>query len=205
MDNEKGNVLLSVLLILMLVTVFGIIAINNTDLETQIAANDRIHKETFYQADAGTQLAIRLVEESLGTQGGFTQITNNVLNNSNATIFISDSTLSENENTARNETSVSDTARDVAYFPGGYNTGLTVSANNLNPHTNIIADGATSTLAGAGLQMVAGYEGKGKGTAGGGGQIRYNIYSQHMGRGQSESVVQVRWRHVIGLELEGRY
>ncbi len=60
-------------------------------------------------------------------------------------------------------------------------------------------------VAGAGLQMLAGYEGKGKGIASGGGQIVYTIFSQHMGRSNSESVVAIQWRHFIGLELEGRY
>ena len=73
------------------------------------------------------------------------------------------------------------------------------------PHTNIIADGLTSVVAGSGLQMIAGYEGKGKGTAGGGGRIDYSIYSQHIGRSNSESIVAVVWRHFIGLELEGKY
>ncbi len=210
--NEGGYVLVGALLILLLLVVIGISASTSTSLEIQIAGNDRIRKETFYQADAGTQLAARLVEESLGTPGGFTALdANNVLQDPlspNNTILIIDTTLSENDNAARDETSVFDDmvvggGRDIAYFPDGYNPLL--PDPNVIPHTNIIMDGVTSTTAGAGLQMLAGYEGKGKGTAGGGGQILYTIYSQHMGVSQSESVVAVEWRHLIGLELEGRY
>jgi len=201
MDNEGGYVLIGVLLILVLLLVIGISSTTNTSLELQIATNDRIHKETFYQADGGTQLAVRLVEESLGTSSPFTALdANGILIDPvspNNTILIVDNSLWDNVG-SRNENSVSDTARDVAYFSGG-------NPANVNPHTNIIVDGVTSTVAGAGLQMLAGYEGKGKGTAGGGGQILYTIYSQHMGKTQSESVVKVEWRHVIGLELEGRY
>ncbi len=204
-NNEGGYVLLGVLLVLVLVTIIGMAANTNTSLEIQIAGNDRIHKETFYQADGGTQIGIRLVEESLGTPGGFTALdVNNILKDPvdpNNTILIVDTTLSENTNIARNQNSMSDAARDVAYFPDGYNP----ADPNAGTHTNIIVDGVTSIVAGAGLQMLAGYEGKGKGTAGGGGQILYSIYSQHMGRSQSESVVKVEWRHVIGLEVEGRY
>ncbi len=116
-------------------------------------------------------------------------------------ILIVDTTLSENDDTTRNENNVSDAARDLAYFPNGYNP---VDPKAI-PHTNIIADGLTTVVAGSGLQMLAGYEGKGKGTAGGGGQIIYNIYSQHIGRSNSESIVAIGWRHIIGLELEGRY
>ena len=207
MNNEEGYVLLGVLLILVLVTIIGMAANTNTSLEIQISGNDRIHKETFYQADGGTQLAIRLVEESLGAMGDFTALDgDNILtdpDSPNNTILIVDPNVSGNEDLTRDQTTISDAARDAAYFPGGYNTAL--PDPNIEPHTNIIADGVTSTVEGAGLQMLAGYEGKGKGTAGGGSQILYSIYSQHMGRVQSESVVKVEWRHVIGLEVEGRY
>jgi hypothetical protein len=204
--NEGGYVLVGALLILLLLVVIGISASTSTSLEIQVAGNDRIRKETFYQADGGTQLAARLVEESFASRPNpFTALNgNNVLQDPlspNNTILIVDTTLWQNNNTARDETSVSDGARDIAYFPDGYNVALP----NAIPHTNIIMDGVTSLIAGAGLQMLAGYEGKGKGTAGGGAQILYTIYSQHMGQSQSESVVAVEWRHVIGLELEGRY
>nr|NJM02671.1 hypothetical protein [Desulfobacula sp.] len=207
MNNENGYALLGTLLILVLLIVIGMAATTNTSLEIQIAGNDRIHKETFYQADGGTQIGIRLVEESIGNVGPFTALdADGILidpDSPNNTILIVDPALVDNEDLTRNQNTMSDTARDLAYFPGGYDAAL--PDPNISTHTNIIADGVTSTVAGAGLQMLAGYEGKGKGTAGGGGQILYSIYSQHMGRSQSESVVKVEWRHVIGLELEGRY
>ena len=195
--NEDGFVLITALMMLVLLMVIGISATTTTTLELDISGNDRVRKETFYQADGGTQLAARLVEESLGSPGGFTALNaDNVLVdpvNPNNTILVVDATLSENADTTRDENSVSDAARDIAYFPGGYDV------TNATPHTNIIADGVTSTTEGSGLQMLAGYEGKGKGAAGGGGQILYSIYSQHMGRAQSESVVAVEWQHVIGM------
>lgn len=215
-ENEDGFILITTLMMLVLLMVVGISATTTTTLELEISGNDRVRKETFYQADGGTQLAARLIEESLGTPGGFTALdTDNVLVdpvNPNNTILIVDTTLSENNNgydpvtntSGRRETSVfDDTAvgggRDLAYFPGGFD------ATNATPHTNIIADGVTSTTAGSGLQMVSGYEGTGKGTAGGGSQILYTIYSQHMGRAQSESIVAAEWKHVVGLEINGRY
>lgn len=204
--NESGYIMIGALFILVLLMIVGMAATTDTGLEIQIAGNDRTHKETFYQADGGAHIGIRLVEESIGLTSPFTALTADSLlidpDNPNNTILIIDDTL-WNNSAARDQTDVSDGGRDLAYFPGGYNTAL---ANpDSEPHTNIIADGQTSTVSGAGLQQLAGYEGKGKGTAGGGGQILYTIYSQHMGESQSESVVAVQWRHVIGLELEGRY
>lgn len=207
MNEEGGFVLVGAMLILLLLMLIGISASNTTTMEIHIAASDRVRKESFAQADGGAQLAIRLVEESLGTPGGFTDVTAGVLNypvpyvsdpfNPQNTILMVDLTMAEDEGVPALP---SDAARDAAYFPEGYDPDLPNA-----PHTNINVGGVTSVSEGAGLQMVAGYEGKGKGTAGGGGQILYTIYSQHLGKAESESVVQVDWRHVIGLELEGRY
>lgn len=207
-NNENGFALLGTLLILVLLIVIGLISSTNTNLELQIAGNDRIHKETFYQADRGTQIGIRLVEESVGT-GQFTALDadNRLIDpdNPNNTILIDDpdATIWNNENPARNQTTVSDISRDISYFPDGYNPAL--PDPNVSPHTNIIADGVTSLIEGSGGQMSAGYEGVGKGSSGLGSQILYSIYSQHIGKVQSESIVKVEWRHVIGLELDSRY
>ena len=45
--------------------------------------------------------------------------------------------------------------------------------------------------------MIAGYEGKGKGSAGGGAWVTYDIRAQHLDADHSESVVNLRWRHVL--------
>jgi hypothetical protein len=203
-NNEQGFVLVYSLLIMMLLTIIGIAATTNTIMELQISGNDRTYKETFYQADGGTRLAIRLIEESLGSPGGFTALDGDDRlvdpDDPNDTILIVDTTLSENA-AGRTVADVSSTTRDVAYFPNGYDP-LTPAAI---PHTNIITDGVTGPTEGSGLQSLAGYEGMGFGAAGGGVQIVYTIFSQHMGRNNSQTTVSVDWRHVVGLELEGRY
>ena len=210
-NNENGYMLIGTLFILLLLIIIGMAATTDTTLEIHIAGNDRTHRETFYQADGGTQIAIRLIEENLGAAVPFTALTSDSIlvdpDTPNSTILIVDDTLSNN-GAVRTFTDVFDDmtvggGRDAAYFPDGYNPAL--PDPDILPHTNIIADGITSTVTGAGLQQLAGYEGKGKGTAGGGGQILYTIYSQHIGKNQSESIIAVQWRHVIGLELEGRY
>ena len=195
--DERGFVLVAAMLMLLILTIIGISALNTSNMEIQIASNDRRRKEVLSQADGGTQLGIRLVEENLGTPNGFTALTAGVLNNTNNTVLIANVSLSKNEVLAL----PSDATRDAAYYSEGYNP---IQPNT--QHTNITASGVTQTTPGSGLQMVAGYEGKGKGTAGGGGQIRYTISSQHLDPSfNSESMVQVVWRHVIGLEVIGRY
>lgn len=196
-DSEHGFVLVTAMLMLLILTIIGISALNTSNMEIQIASNDRRRKEVFSHADGGTQLGIRLVEENLGTANGFTSLTAGVLNNTNNTILISNNSLAQNEAL----TLPSDATRDAAYYPEQFN-----AAQPNAPHTNVTASGVTQLIEGTGLQMVAGYEGKGKGTAGGGGQINYTITSQHLDASfNSEAVVQVVWRHVIGLELTGQY
>ncbi|WP_028317453.1 pilus assembly PilX N-terminal domain-containing protein [Desulfobulbus elongatus] len=207
MNNENGFVLVGALLIMTLLVLIGISATTSSVLELQISGADRIHAETFYQADSGTQIAVRLIEESLGATEGFTNLTSDggfdVLKDpdpdiANSTIVIGTKDLWRNEGVPDEPT---DADRDIAYFPEGFNP----AAADASLRTNVTLAGLTTTVEGEGLQMVAGYEGKGKGTAGGGGKITYTIHSRHFGRSNSETNIQVAWLHVIGLELEGRY
>ncbi len=62
--NEDGYVLIGVLFILILLIIVGLAGTTNTSLELKIAGNDRIHRETFYQADGGARLGIRLAAEN---------------------------------------------------------------------------------------------------------------------------------------------
>jgi len=129
MSEEGGFVLVGAMLILLLLMLIGISASNTTTMEIHIAASDRVRKEAFSQADGGTQLAIRLVEESLATPGGFTAVdANGVLDDPfipnippNNTVLMVDLTLSEDEGVPALP---SDAARDAAYFPEGYNPAL---------------------------------------------------------------------------------
>ena len=93
----------------------------------------------------------------------------------------------------------SDTYRSVRIHDDGP-TGL-----DSNPHTNIVAWGNTEYLPGSALQMAAGYEGKAKGAAGAGAIIKYELQSQHMGKGNSEAKIATNWYHVIGQEGDCSY
>jgi len=52
-NNEKGFVLITSLLILVVVMIIGIAATNTTSLELQISSNDRLTKVAFYSAESG--------------------------------------------------------------------------------------------------------------------------------------------------------
>ena len=205
--GEEGFILVVTMLILVVLSIIGLSATSLTRTELQIAGNDRIHKETFYQADGGTELGIRLVYDNAicsRTSSGFTEN----YNSGNDTLIgdrvvVTDNTFAEN--TAATVTSIdpTDASRQIAYYPdidltaGG--AGL-FTTYDTEPHTNIQMRGRTKRLAGSGLQMVSGYEGLGASSVGGGTSKEYTIGSRHLGMRNSASLVQVRWQistHII--------
>lgn len=229
--NEQGFVLIAALLILLIMILIGIAATSTSVLELQIAGADRTHVQTFYQADAGTQLVAGLIEASIASSTGFQNLSSasdgtRLLTDPDSTkanktiIILGDSAATPLWNHISDDTTItipskdypsdpSDTQRIAAYYPidqnypNGYDPGATNAANA--PHTNFTLLGRILTTEGQGLQMIAGYEGLGKGTAGGGAQIRYGIKSQHIGHTNSASIIWAVWRHVIGMEEESRY
>lgn len=96
------------------------------------------------------------------------------------------------------------TEADVAYpkdnlDPGG-------NPDNDLPGTNYLyIAGRSEMLPGGALQMAAGYEGKGKGAASGGVAKIMDIYSQHRGPLNSESIILLSWRHLTDTVGTCRY
>ncbi|MFP4036118.1 MAG: PilX N-terminal domain-containing pilus assembly protein [Desulfobacteraceae bacterium] len=60
--NQQGSVLVIALILLVLLTVIGISASRNTEIETMIAGNERINKQNFYIAEGSAMRAAQLME-----------------------------------------------------------------------------------------------------------------------------------------------
>lgn len=187
-NNEKGSLMVIAIIILMLLTLIGIAITTTASLEMQIASNDRLHKMAFYQADGGIEIGAELLEQNLGCPGGFSATIGTDQTNVGS-VRVTDLTLWEN--TDVDATLPSETNRHF-YFPQDY--------SGSQPHTNLTVGGNTQFSTGNAIQMVSGYEGKGKGAGSGGAYIMYTMQSQHMGISGSQSIIQVQWRHVIGQE-----
>jgi type IV pilus assembly protein PilX len=54
-ENERGSVLVIALIMLVLLTILGISASTTSEIETQIAGNERNYKRTFYTANSGIE------------------------------------------------------------------------------------------------------------------------------------------------------
>jgi len=195
-DDESGFILIAVLVTLMLLVVIGFSATSTTTVEMQIAGNDKVHKRTFYEADGGTEVGGRMIEENVSCPAGFTGTEADGSAIINGIIAVDNKSLTYWKNTTAVDPS--DTSRDL-FYPQDYDP------DNGDPHTNITIGGTTKYLAGSAIQMIAGYEGKGKGAAAGGAYIDYDIISQRLGDKDSTSEIQVEWRHVVGLEGDCNY
>jgi len=68
-NNEQGFVLVLALFMLTICTMIGMAAMSTSTIELDIAGNERVHKETFYQAEAGSAAVAEAVldKEAYGT------------------------------------------------------------------------------------------------------------------------------------------
>ncbi len=196
--NEQGFLLVITMLILVVLSLIGLSATNLSRVELQIAGNDRLHKETFYQADGGTEVGANILEENIACPAGFSGSAPKAIGLAE---IVSDLKFWANE-TEPTSAYPSDTIRHIRYIADGT---VPIAGDNTKPHTNIHFFGNSSLSTGNAIQMIAGYEGTGYSAATGGGQLVTNVDSQHRGVSNSLSNIRVLWRHIIGHEGTCRY
>ncbi len=195
-DNENGSAIVFAILILAVLTIIGISSITTSTIETKIDTNDRLYKQTFYEADGGTEVARELLEQNIACAGGFP----------NDDFYIGPSPflkVSQRDFYLNTTEPSSDYPSAIVgswdfYYPDTDNTD---NAENFDvPHTKVKTFGNTILSTGSAIQMAAGYEGKGKSAAAGGAQIVYAIYSRHQGFRSSRSTIMINYRHIMGQE-----
>ena len=199
-SNEEGYVLVTALIMLLLLTMIGLAANLTTTTELQIAGNDKVHKQTFYDADGGTEFAAEVLEQNIAcvnfssAGAGSTDISGGDIA-LDGNIAVSSGSMQMWQNAIGHWSSSppypSDTARDL-WYPPVYASG--------DPHTNMTVEGVADMTPGSSLIVAAGYLGLGRSAAQGGVTLEYEIYSQHLGKNNSESVIRVDWMHVVGRE-----
>lgn len=217
--NEEGFVLVASLLILMVLTLLGIAVNRNTGTEWQIAMNDRLHKQTFYAADAATELAAEVLEQSIACRG-FDENTNGMKLPGAAGcdpdnpdrpchVFIDQNSLGFWRNYSEDGAVELPEADWDIIFPAVF-TGTAEDVFDENtttslPHAKVNIGGATKLTAGSAIQMAAGYEGLAKGLGTGGATLVYDIKVRQMGRNNSQSAICVKYGHVLGKENPCNY
>ncbi len=200
--NQEGFVLVVTLLIMVLLTIIGVAMNRSTTTELQIAGNDKVHKQTFTEADGGTEFAAEVLEQNIGclifsntAGGGVTVADGFIILDGN--IAVDDNSLDFWQNGIGHWSGASlpaypaDNQRDL-WLPPNYAAG--------DPHTNITLEGSANFAEGSSIILAGGYLGLGRGMSSGGIHMNYEIHSQHLGQRSSESIIRVRWRHVVGSE-----
>jgi hypothetical protein len=213
-QNEEGFVLVTSLMVMLVLTIIGIATTTNTTLELNIAANDKIYKKTFFQAEGGAILGTEIMEQNLACPVGFDQTGQgkradgadvNVadLKDTSIRVFEKTELVLWNNQPAHKDPDVTignpETA-DIAYPRDKVDLDITQDEVGY-----IYVGGVTSMMSGGSLQMAAGYEGKGKAAAQGGVSKLFDIYSQFYGLSNSEAIILLGWRHVIGTEGDCEY
>jgi len=187
-SHQDGLVTVAALFFLIILTIMGTSAISTSNMEVQIATNDEIHKITFYAADGGAELGTELAELNVACPAGF----------ASDNLVIGDITIIDRDFWMQNGKPV-DGANNVVPYPSDTERDIRIDDDAGN-HTNLSIYGQTAFGVGGAIEMAAAYEGKGKAAASGGVTLDYQIYSQHLGYANSESIVALHWQHVVGSE-----
>ena len=195
LDNQRGSLVVTALIILMMLTLIGIAVTTTASLELQISGNEKLSKVAFYRADGGTEVGFELLEQNLGCASGFTSPT---ITGDNSTMSVQVNTSTFWQNQTAPVPSPAAVPNPDFYYPAS----LAAYAPNT---TNVTVGGNTALSTGSAIQMASGYEGKGKGAGAGGAYILYDMYSRHDGTNNTRSIIIVQWRHVIGQEGSCNY
>ena len=194
--DEGGFILVWALLLMVVLLILGVSGIGTSIFESQMTVNDALHKQSFFQADGGANVAGVLIEENISCPIGFTANTAantaGIPSAANPLMIVEASPHLALYRNTQPVALVTDANRDAYYFYSAADPGGT-----LQPHTNIKTGGTTVILAGGSRNMGSGYEGGPKNQAS---AKDYDTYSQYINVRESQSIVEIVWQHINGLE-----
>lgn len=199
--NDQGFILVVTMFVLVVLTLIAISATRTSNIELQVAGNEKWSQEAFYQADGAVESTIMVIEEST-MRGG---IENSIYGD----MYVNNLNFYIKELVHLHEYSITSNALDWSLdgVPSGSISKVDMYTPNdarstsppydMNPpYTLLKAGGESQFTPGSALHMASGYEGFGKSAAHGGAQILYDIWSNHYGRNNSEVMLKVQYRHV---------
>ena len=210
-DNQRGSALVVALLMLVVLTLIGISATTTTTFELQIATNDKLFKSAFYAADGATEMCGEVIEQNIEDRNWANKITRgNVavwrrtrnedgqfkdLADGNLYMNRDDDVVPDSTTNEKVSGLPTDNNYDLIYPLTAVDTGtwtLTGAA-----HTSMKAVGNTTLSTGSAVQLIAGYEGKGKGASAGGAWVTYDIRANRNDVRNTQAKILLGWRHVL--------
>ena len=179
------------LFILAILTMVGLLAARSTTTEMRMAANMMHRKQAFYTAEGVTELVSEIIEQNIACPDGFTE---NKQRGGVVEVITPD--FWKNERKPGQLPADSDEEglplRDMR---------IPIGTPDNEPHTNVLISGTRAVSRGSALQTANGYEGIGRSLANYGTHIIYDEIVQHLGPFNTEAIVKIQWRHVIGAEV----
>lgn len=173
--NENGAILITMLLLMVIVTLIGVIAINTATVDIQISGNLKRVSKAMQGAEAGIDLSIPIIESTLDagqlTTSRFPISTVFTINGYNTDITIIGSSPTNLMNEIQNDQvnpEFSTFFSDISIPNIGQGVAVNVDVDRLYSYA----------LPGGSLEFAAGYEGIGAGAAGGGVGILFSLDSQ---------------------------
>jgi hypothetical protein len=193
--NESGSALMLAMLMILLLSVIGVLSVQTIITETRIVGNDRLYRAAFHEAEGGAEVGKELVEQNIEERNWSDKSTRKNVKIVCGGFLTKDQLgLADYASDPDPATHPSDNRRD-ARFPSTNPDGSTCT--DIQPHTNLRIGSNPQLAAGGALAMVAGYEGRGRGSAGGGAWIVYDIRSQHQNVDNCKARIWARWRHAM--------
>ena len=179
-DNQDGMALVICLLVMTVVAMIGVGVMTDSTIEIKIAANQKNKAISFSNADLGSNIAPKIIEDNI-FEAGWGSSDPKWDAGEGAYKYCETPLIYVYENSF---------ATLIASSPGA----ITVTGSDINAVVDINKTGKLAT--GAAIQMAAGYEGVGKGAAGGG----YHAYFRCSGTGttanKTTTIVENYYRYV---------
>ena len=170
--NEDGMILLTVLILMFIATLLGVISINSSTIEVQISGHEKKTSTSFAAAEAGIDLSIPIIEQSL-ISGKLTPSAFSVVDSAGVSRAVTmdwdnDQLYKEiSDPDYANDTDTTESATPDISIPDLGGVVVNIDIDRL--YSEVIAGGA--------LEFAMGYEGVGAGAAGGGVALYYRINS----------------------------
>lgn len=205
-NDQRGFILVAALMILLILTIMGIAMNRTTTTELQIAGNDRLAKQTFYQADGATEFAAEALEQNLACNGfAFNGAGSKWLTDAAAGDLVLDGNIAVARNHLLFSQNVVGTYSDLPgnpMYPSNVlrDMWLPPNAPASIPRTDITIEGLSEFTEGSSILFAAGYLGLGRSMAHGGVTLDYSIAARHVDLNNSESLIRVQYHHVLGKE-----
>ena len=191
LTNQHGSVINVALLILILIFLIGIGLSKMSTTDIKIANNIKQDMATFYEADAALESSGELLEQNIACITGFNDSDADGEETIGGMFHVQDLSFWTKRRDLAIIPNIDSSDADFFYPPGDY-----LTDPNL-PHANISLGGHTRFAKGSAIQMAAGYEGLGKGAAGGGASIIYDVYAIRIGLDNTISTHFMQWVHLV--------